>query len=54
VYGTQSKDEAIQGIRNFSNSYDGNWSWPIGQNCHSFQKEMLKVNNLTIIKVGGP
>jgi RHS repeat-associated protein len=47
VYGTQSKEETVQSIRNYSNSYNGNWSWPLGQNCHSFQKKML--NDLCLI-----
>jgi hypothetical protein len=53
VYGTQSKAEAIEGIRNFANAYSGNWSWPLGQNCHSFQKQMLEDNGLTVKKEGG-
>lgn len=38
----QTRAEIIAGIRNFSLSYKGNWSWPIGQNCHSFQNQLLQ------------
>lgn len=33
-------------IRDFAVSYSGSWSWPIGQNCHSFQEEMMSTCNL--------
>jgi RHS repeat-associated protein len=39
VYSSRSKDDTVEAIRNFSNSYCGKWSWPTGQNCHSFQKK---------------
>jgi RHS repeat-associated protein len=48
VYSSQSKDDTVEAIRNFSNSYSGKWSWPTGQNCHSFQKKMLKDLGLSI------
>lgn len=35
-------------IRDFANSYSGSWSWPVGQNCHSFQNSFIKKFNLTI------
>lgn len=35
-------------IRNFSKNYSGNWSWPLGQNCHSFQESFMEKLNLTI------
>jgi len=28
--------EVIIAVRNFANNYSGTWSWPFGQNCHSF------------------
>ncbi len=28
-------------IRKFASSYSGSWSYPWGQNCHSFQEEMM-------------
>lgn len=34
-------DEAANCIRNFANSYSGSWSWPFGQNCHSFQESAM-------------
>lgn len=35
--------EAIRDcIRAFARSYHGTWSWPGGQNCHSFQRELMK------------
>jgi hypothetical protein len=48
VYSSRSKDDTVEAIRNFSNSYSGKWSWPTGQNCHSFQKKMLKDLGLSI------
>ena len=30
-------------IRKFVSSYSGSWSYPWGQNCHSFQKEMMNM-----------
>ena len=48
VYSTQPRDTVIQSIRSFSNSYSGNWSWPIGQNCHSFQDALLDNHGMTI------
>ena len=29
-------------IRSFAQSYSGKWSWPWGQNCHSFQEAMME------------
>lgn len=29
-------------IRSFAKSYSGTWSWPWGQNCHSFQEAMME------------
>ena len=40
--------KVIDQVRNFAHSYSGNWSWPLGQNCHSFQESMLHDLNLTI------
>jgi hypothetical protein len=35
-------DEDIQAcLRAFANSYSGSWSWPLGQNCHSFQEAAM-------------
>ncbi len=48
VYGTVSKDAAATAIRNFATSYSGSWRWPVGQNCHSFQEQLLGEIELTI------
>lgn len=29
-------------LRTFAQRYSGRWSWPWGQNCHSFQEEMME------------
>lgn len=29
-------------VRGFAAAYSGKWSWPWGQNCHSFQEAMMK------------
>lgn len=34
--------DAVDDFRKFANSYSGKWSWPFGQNCHSFQEAGLK------------
>jgi hypothetical protein len=33
--------DAIRGIQQFAQNYSGSWSWPIGQNCHTFQEQMM-------------
>ncbi len=38
--------EVADEIREFSARYSGKWSWPIGQNCHAFQVEMMKKTGL--------
>jgi hypothetical protein len=48
VYGSMSRDAVISAIRGYSGSYSGSWSWPVGQNCHSFQEQFLRDNGLTI------
>lgn len=35
-------------IRDFAKKYSGQWSYPTGQNCHSFQDSFLEKLNLTI------
>jgi hypothetical protein len=32
----------IKGIRMFANNYSGSWSWPWGQNCQIFQKQLME------------
>jgi hypothetical protein len=34
-------------IRTFAWGYSGGWSWPWGQNCHSFQEELMEHCGLT-------
>ncbi len=34
-------------LRKFAQSYSGSWSWPWGQNCHSFQKGAMNACCLT-------
>lgn len=29
-------------VRSFAKGYSGTWSWPWGQNCHSFQRQMMR------------
>jgi fibronectin type 3 domain-containing protein len=41
-----SCEKAAECIRDFANSYSGSWSWPCGQNCHSFQEAMMSQCNL--------
>ncbi|WP_445357761.1 toxin TcdB middle/N-terminal domain-containing protein [Microbulbifer sp. ANSA002] len=48
VYSMQSKDVVIKSIRSFANDYNGSWSWPIGQNCHSFQDDLLDKYDMAI------
>ncbi|MGH7674936.1 MAG: carboxypeptidase-like regulatory domain-containing protein [Gemmatimonadales bacterium] len=38
-------------IRGFARGYHGTWSWPWGQNCHSFQEDMMEHCGLS--KAGG-
>lgn len=37
-----TEDRIKDGIRKFAQQYSGNWSYPWGQNCHTFQKAALK------------
>ncbi len=37
-----TEDQIKDCLRNFAQQYSGNWSYPWGQNCHSFQKAALK------------
>ncbi len=37
-------------IKSFAQNYSGQWSWPFGQNCQSFQKSMMKACCLRIKK----
>ena len=48
----KSEAEIQQEMRNFATSYSGEWRWTFGygQNCHTFQDEMLEKSNLTIEK----
>jgi hypothetical protein len=34
-------------IVGFATSYSGKWSWPWGQNCHSFQEDLMEHCELT-------
>ncbi|MBN1990851.1 MAG: hypothetical protein JW783_15720 [Bacteroidales bacterium] len=45
---TQIQDE----MRSFAKSYSGEWRWTFGagQNCHTFQKDMLQKSNLKVEK----
>ncbi len=51
--GNDGKTEAtiINEMRNFANTYNGEWRWTFGwgQNCHTFQEEMLENSNLETI-----
>ena len=37
-----TEDEIKDCVKKFAEQYSGNWSYPWGQNCHSFQKAALK------------
>ena len=36
-----NEEEIKDCLRTFARSYTGTWSYPFGQNCHSFQTEMM-------------
>ena len=40
--GCVTEAEIKDSLRAFAKQYSGNWSYPWGQNCHSFQKAALK------------
>ncbi len=52
--GSDEKSEAtiMQEMKQFANGYSGNWRWTFGfgQNCHTFQEEMLENSDLEIVK----
>jgi hypothetical protein len=37
-----TEDQIKDSLRGFAAAYSGNWRYPWGQNCHSFQKAALK------------
>ena len=37
-----TEDQIKDCLKKFAQQYSGNWSYPWGQNCHSFQKAALK------------
>jgi RHS repeat-associated protein len=37
-----TEDQVKDCARAFANAYSGSWSYPLGQNCHSFQTKMMK------------
>ena len=41
-----TEDEIKDSLREFSKAYSGSWSFPWGQNCHSFQKAAMKASCL--------
>ena len=40
--GCVTVDEIKDSLREFAKQYSGTWSYPLGQNCHSYQKAALK------------
>ena len=38
----KTEEEIKQAIRDYAKNYSGNWSWPAGQDCHSFQESFIK------------
>jgi len=49
---TRTDKEIEECVADFANSYSGNWSWPIGQNCHSFQESMMEHCGLSSAQSG--
>ena len=47
----KTEEEIKQAIRDYAKNYSGNWSWPTGQNCHSFQEGFIKKLGLKLEKV---
>jgi RHS repeat-associated protein len=45
-----SRAEVIQAIRDFSTGFSGGWSWPIGPNCHTFQRDLYQSVGLRAVK----
>ena len=41
-----TEDEIKESIREFAKAYSGSWSYPWGQNCHSFQEALLEASCL--------
>lgn len=51
VFSNIPKPQALSIIRGFAGNYSGQWSWPLGQNCHSFQNELLDLLDADIEQV---
>jgi len=43
-----SPSEYEDRVRRFARAYSGSWSWPLGQNCHSFQRALLMSAGLSL------
>lgn len=50
VMSVSSPEQVRQSIRSFSSSYSGSWSWPVGQNCHTFQNSLLKEADVRMLR----
>jgi hypothetical protein len=50
---SDSQPKVQDEMRKFAHAYSGEWRWTFGfgQNCHTFQKDMLKQSNLKVEKV---
>ena len=47
----KTEEEIKQAIRDYAKNYSGNWSWPAGQDCHSFQESFIKKLGLKLEKI---
>ena len=41
IMSNRTRAEAWSTLKTGANSFSGGWSWPFGNNCHSFQEDML-------------
>ncbi|MFA0962777.1 hypothetical protein AB9P05_13325 [Roseivirga sp. BDSF3-8] len=50
--GSKTETQIQADMRSFARAYSGEWRWTFGwgQNCHTFQEDMLKKSNLSIKK----
>lgn len=48
IYSNLPKEVVAQQIRSYAQNYSGSWSWPVGQNCHSFQQGYIQKLGLEI------
>jgi RHS repeat-associated protein len=46
-----SRSEVLESIRSYANAYSGHWRWPLGPNCHTFQRDLYSTVGIEAVPV---